>query len=95
VSPPAGGQLQVAGQLMLLAFSPGDGRLHSAVRHNPPMGVAGAILAELAIHRTIGIDPRGGHAEKHRVLAMGPGTGDPLLDSTAAQIQAHPPRTLA
>jgi hypothetical protein len=95
MSQPAGTRLLVAEQLMLLAFSLGNGRLRSSARRYLPMGVAGAVLTELAVRHSISIDPRGGCPGKHLVLGIPSRTGDPLLDSTAAQIQAQQPRTLA
>jgi Golgi phosphoprotein 3 (GPP34) len=91
----AGVRPLVAEQLAILAFSAGDGRLRSGPRRYLPAGLAGAVLIDLAIRKCIGIDARGGSAEKARLSVTQPGAGDPLLDGIAARIQAETPRTLA
>jgi len=95
MSQPNGVRLLVAEQLMLLAFSAGDGRLHRPVQRFLPMGLAGAVLTELALRRGISIDPRGRSPDKQVVVGMPPGTGDPLLDGVGAQVLAQPSRALA
>jgi hypothetical protein len=91
----AGTRPLVAEQLILLAFSAGDGQLRSGPRRYLPAGVAGAILTDLAIRRCVGIDGRGGSADRDWLSGAEPGTGDPLLDGVAASIQAGRPQTLA
>lgn len=80
---------------MLLAFSAGDGRLRLPARRYLPMGVAGAVLTELALRQGISIDPQGRSPDKLLVAGTPPGTGDPLLDGVGAQVLAEPSRTLA
>jgi hypothetical protein len=94
MSQPAGARLLVAEQLMLLAFSAGDGRLHASARRYLPMGLAGAVLTELALRRGISLTP-GRSPEKQQVAGTPTATGDPLLDGVGAQVLAEPSRTLA
>jgi hypothetical protein len=94
MSQPIGVRLLVAEQLMLLAFSGGDGRLRMPARRYLPMGLAGAVLAELALRRGISLAP-GKSPEKQLVVGMPPGTGDPLLDGIGTQVLAERSRSLA
>jgi hypothetical protein len=94
MSQPIGVRLLVAEQLMLLAFSGSDGRLRMPARHYLPVGLAGAVLAELALRRAISLAP-GKSPEKQLVVGMPPGTGDPLLDGIGAQVLAERSRPLA
>jgi hypothetical protein len=90
----AGGQLLLADQLMLLAFSAGNGRLRLGPRSYLAPGLAGAVLTDLALRRCIGIDQRRASARKNRVQATGSPAREPFLDQLAASIQAQRPRTL-
>lgn len=87
------GQL-LAEQLMLLAFSGGNGRLRMGPRSYLAAGLAGAVLTELALRGSITVDPRRSNARKNQVIPTGSAAGEPFLDAVAAAISARRARTL-
>jgi hypothetical protein len=87
-------RLLLADQLMLLAFSAGNGRLRMGVRSYLPAGLAGAVLTDLALCGSITIDRRRSAARKNRVQATGSPAREPFLDALAARVQGQRPRTL-
>ena len=91
---PAGVQLLLADQLMLLAFSAGNGRLRMGPRSCLPAGLAGAVLTDLALRGSIAVDQRRLHARKNRVQVTGSPAREPFLDALAASVRAQRPRTL-
>jgi hypothetical protein len=96
VSQPAGTRLLLAEQLMLLAFSPGNGRLRVGLSQRPYLeaGLAGAVLTELALLRSVAVEPRRAPARKLRVSVTASPAGDPFLDAMAARVRAEKPRPL-
>ena len=95
VSQPTGVRLLLAEQLMLLAFQESDRRPVRGARSYLRVGLPGAVLAELALRRSVAIEESPSAAGKRRVLAMPGRCGDPLLDTIAARIEASKPRKLA
>jgi hypothetical protein len=95
VSRPAGTRLLLAEQLMLLAFQDSGGRPVRGARSYLRVGLPGAVLAELALRHTVVIPESPPAAGKRRVLASPGRSGDPLLDTMAAWIEAEQPRSLA
>jgi hypothetical protein len=87
-------RLLLADQLMLLAFSPGNGRLRMGARSHLGAGLGGAVLTELALRGSIAMEPGRRPAGRLRVRPLGPLAGEPFLDAMAARIQAAKPRTL-
>jgi hypothetical protein len=91
---PAGPRLLLAEQLMLMAFSGGNGRLRMGPRSYLATGLAGAVLTDLALRGSIAIDRRRSSARKNQVMATASPAGEPFLDMLAASISAHRPRTV-
>jgi hypothetical protein len=91
---PAGPRLLLAEQLMLLAFSGGNGRLRMGPRSYLATGLAGAVLTDLALRGTITVERRRSSARKNQVVATGSTAGEPFLDMLGASISAHRPRTV-
>ena len=85
--PPAAAPTLLAEQLMLLAF-PAEGPLRMGPGSYLSAGLVGAILTELTFSRCVTIEQHGWSAGRYRVVAVGPGTGDPLLDGLAGRIAA-------
>jgi hypothetical protein len=94
VSQPGGMPLLLPDQLMLAAFSPGNGRLRSRDRPYLTFGLAGAALTELALRGAVAVAPGRGPARKFQVRALPTAAGDPFLDAMAASVRAERPRTL-
>ena len=92
-SPPMAARTQLAEQLMLLAF-PAAGPLRMGPGSYLSAGLVGAVLTELTFNRCVAIERQGRSAGRYRVVALGPSTGDPLLDGLAARIAAQPSNTL-
>jgi hypothetical protein len=95
VSQPTGVRLLLAEQLVLLAFADSGGRPVRGARSYLRVGLPGAVLAELALRDSVVISESPSAAGKRRVLALPQRTGDPLLDTVAAWIEAERPRKLA
>jgi hypothetical protein len=91
--PPAGLRLLLAEQLMLLAFTGGNGRLRLGPRSYLALGLAGAVLTELALRGSIALDTGRASARKNQVMATASPPGEPFLDGLAASISAHRVRT--
>lgn len=70
-------------ELFLLAIQDAQGTLMGSVSGYLRYGLAGAILADLALREKIGLDEK-----KHISLRQGPLTGEPLLDEAIEQIRA-------
>lgn len=92
--PPAAARALLAEQLMLLAF-PGEGPLRMGPGSYLSAGLVGAVLTELTFSRCVAIEQHGRSAGRYRVVALGPSTGDPLLDGLAGLIAAQPANTLS
>jgi hypothetical protein len=95
VSQPTGVRLLLAEQLMLLAFQDSGRRPVRGARSYLRVGLPGAVLAELALRHSVVIGQSPSAAGKRPVLALPQRTGDPLLDTMAAWIEASKPRKLA
>jgi hypothetical protein len=95
VSQPTGVRLLLAEHLMLLAFQDPGGRPARGARSCLRVGLPGAVLAELALGRSVVIEESLSAAGQRRVLALPGRSGDPLLDAVAAWIEASKPHQLA
>jgi hypothetical protein len=95
VSHPPGLRLLLADQLVMLAFSPGDGRLRTRSHSYLTSGLAGAVLTELALRGCVAVEPGRGRAGRYQVRPLSAAAGDPFLDAMAARIRAERPRPLS
>jgi hypothetical protein len=87
--------LLLADQLLMLAFSPGDGRLRGGPRSHLSAGLAGAVLTELALLGCVAVEPGRGRPTRYQVLARPASAGEPFLDAMAARVRAERPRPLS
>jgi golgi phosphoprotein 3 len=74
--------LSLAEELFLLALHEEKGKVHDSIAMSVHYGLGGALLADLALHKMIEIDPKG----KVAVLEPGP-CGDEILDEAWLKIK--------